>query len=119
MPGIVSVFGGAFNRYLNEEKAKYFFILEGVAMDNLNERMNSALDLLLGGCRLWAEVQYNQRFLNELKNIKEEFQRISSQVHDEETVNLVEKMTLHLLSDLDWAIKDIGMSGLQIEGTKH
>lgn len=81
--------------------------------------MYSALDLFLNGCRIWAEVQYNKRFLDELGTIKEEFQRISGQVHDEETVNLVEKMTLHLLSDLDWVIKDIGLSGLQIEGTKH
>ena len=88
-------------------------------MNNLNERMYSALDLFLTGCRIWAEVQYNQRFLDELGSIKKEFQRVSSQIHDEETVNLVEKMTLHLLSDLDWAIKGIGLTGLQIEGTKH
>jgi len=88
-------------------------------MNSLNERMYSALDLFLHGCRIWAEVQYNQRFLDELGSIKEEFQRISSQAQDEETVNLVEKMALHLLSDLDGAIKDIGLSGLQIEATKH
>lgn len=88
-------------------------------MNSLNERMYSALDLFLNGCRIWAEVQYNQHFLDELGSIKEEFQRISGQVHDEETVNLFEKMALHLLSDLDLAIKDIGLSGLQIEGTKH
>ena len=88
-------------------------------MSSLSERMYSALDLFLGGCRIWAEVQYDQPFLDEIGSIKEAFQRVSSQAYDEETVSLIEKITLHLLSDLDWAIKDIGMSGLQFEGTKH
>ena len=81
--------------------------------------MDSALDLFLHGCRLWAEIQYNRRFLDEIESIKAEFQRVSAQEHNEKTVSLIEKMVLHLLSDLDWAIKDVGMKGLQIEGTRH
>lgn len=88
-------------------------------MNSLNERMYSALDLFLHGCRIWAEVQCNQRFLDELGSIRAEFQRVSGQAHDEETVSLIEKMTLRLLLDLDWAIKDIGLEGLQIKGTRH
>ena len=88
-------------------------------MNNLNERMDSALDLFLQGCRLWAEMQYNPRFLNELESIKAEFQRLSAQEHNEETVSLLEKMVSRILSDLDWAIKDVGLKGLQIEGTRH
>ena len=88
-------------------------------MNSLNERMNSALDLFLHGCRIWAEVQCNQRFLEQMGNIRAEFQRVSGQEHDEKTVSLVEEMTYRLLSDLDWAIKDIGLEGLQIKGTRH
>ena len=88
-------------------------------MNNLNERMHSALDLFLQGCRLWAEIQYNQRFLDEIESIKTEFQRVSNQEHNEETISLIEKMVSHLLSDLDLAIKDVGLKGLQLEGTKH
>ncbi|MGA1876219.1 MAG: hypothetical protein ACMUIA_11480 [bacterium] len=88
-------------------------------MNRLHERMSSALDLFLHGCRIWAEVQCDQHFLDEMESIKAEFQRISHQAHDEETVTLIENMTFRILSDLDLAMKKMGLRGLQIEGTRH
>jgi hypothetical protein len=88
-------------------------------MNRLNERMSSALDLFLYGCRIWAEVQCDQHFLDEMERIKAEFRRISHQAHNEETVALIEKMTFRILSDLDLAVKEMGLRGLQIEGTRH
>ncbi len=88
-------------------------------MNHLNERVKSALDLFLRGCRHWAEVQNNERFLRESKNIKEEFKRVSRQTFNEETVALIEKMTFRILSELDLTIKNMGLKGLQIEGTRH
>jgi len=88
-------------------------------MNRLNERMSSALDLFLHGCRIWAEVRCDQHFLDEMENIRSEFRRISHQAHDEETVALIEKMTFRILSDLDLAMKEMGLRGLQIEGTRH
>ena len=88
-------------------------------MNHLNERIQSALDLFLHGCQTWAEILHNQYFLDEVKNIKAEFQRISRLTHDEETVGLVETMTVRVLSDLDLAMKDLGLNGVKIGETRH
>jgi hypothetical protein len=88
-------------------------------MNHLNERIQSALDLFLHGCQTWAEILRNQHFLDEVENIKAEFQRISQLSHDEETVVLVETMAIRILSDLDLAMKDLGLDGVKIAGTRH
>lgn len=89
-------------------------------MDRLGERMNSALELFLNGCRLWAEIQGNQVFLEELGAIKVELERICHQKgHHEETVCLIEKMTHQILADLDRALKEVGAKGLEFEGLRH
>lgn len=88
-------------------------------MNHLNERIHSALDLFLHGCRIWAEIQDNQPFLNEMENIREAFRDISSQSHDEETVSLVEKMTVRVLSDMDMAMKDMGFTGIKVNEPRH
>ncbi len=88
-------------------------------MNHLNERIQSALDLFLHGCQTWAEIVHNQPFLDEVENIKAAFQRISHLSHDEETVGLVETMAVRILSDLDLAMKDIGLNGVKIGETRH
>ncbi len=88
-------------------------------MNRLNERLQSALDLFLNGCRIWAEIQSNQNFLDQMGRIKAEFERISKENHDEETVALLETLIFHVLSELDSAIKNAGLKGLNIEGTRH
>ena len=88
-------------------------------MNRLAERMESALDLFLNACCVWAEFQCNQTFLDDLDKIKAEFKRISHQVDDEDTVGLIENLTAKILLDLDLAIKDLGLEGLAIKGTRH
>jgi hypothetical protein len=88
-------------------------------MDHLNARIQSALDLFLHGCQTWAEIRHNQHFLNEMENIKAEFQRISRLPQNEETVGVVETMAVHILSDLDLAMKDLGLDGVKISEIRH
>ncbi|MEW5801810.1 MAG: hypothetical protein AB1847_06850 [bacterium] len=88
-------------------------------MDHLNERIQSALDLFLHGCQTWAEIIHNQTFLDELERIKAEFQRISHLPHEAETVKLIEEMTLRILSDLDLAMKDLGLGGVKMKEALH
>ena len=88
-------------------------------MNNLNERIQSALDLFLHGCRTWAEIVHNQHFLDEVENIKSEFQRISRMPHDKKTVDLIEALAVRILADLDLAMKDLGLEGVKIAGTRH
>jgi len=88
-------------------------------MNQINERIQSALDLFLHGCQTWAEIVHNQHFLDEVENIKSEFQRISQMPHDEQTVGLVETMAVRILSDLDLAMKDLGLDGVKIAGNRH
>ena len=88
-------------------------------MNHLNQRIQSALDLFLHGCQTWAEILHNQHVLDEVENMKAEFQRISQMPHDEQTVGLVETMAVRILSDMDLAMKDLGMDGIKIVGTRH
>ncbi|MCL6582365.1 MAG: hypothetical protein K6U11_01885 [bacterium] len=89
-------------------------------MNHLRARIQSALDLFLSGCQIWAEILNRQDFLDELESIKAEFQRISCLPHDEDTVSIIENMTSRILSDLDLAMKDMGLGGLEIgENVRH
>ncbi|MEW6380593.1 MAG: hypothetical protein AB1611_13445 [bacterium] len=88
-------------------------------MDHLNERIQSALELFLYGCQIWAEIIHHQDFLDELESIKAEFERISYLPHNEETVSTIENMTMRILSDLDLAMRDMGLGGLELDHSRY
>ena len=83
------------------------------------ERIKSSMMLFFDACKLWGRIFNNDDLVVHIQEAEDNFKAIDFNNCSEESIQLIERATSQLLTNMDNTLKSLGLEGITYKGTKH
>ena len=83
------------------------------------ERIKSSMILFFEACKLWGKIFENDELIQHIQEAEENFKQLDFKNCSEESIQLIEKATSDLISNMDNTLKSLGLEGITCKGITH